>query len=135
MLYGERTAQVYTRAGSIVINNPLPELGLPPDIIFYEQEVLLNPDGTKTILGQNERGAGITLDPSLISESFDLINPETGDVVGSMTYGEVQAVLFSLYFHATGLRDTRPPTEDPVVVDENMMPVTEEPLPEDDPAA
>ena len=128
MLYGERTAQVYTRAGSIVINNPLPEQGLPPDITFFEQEVLQNADGTNTILGQGERGCNITLDPASVNESFDLIHPETGAVVGSMTYGEVQMMLFSLYFHATHLRDTRGPQYENVVVDDNFMPV-EDPAP------
>ena len=126
MLYKERTAQVYTRAGSIVINNPLPEQGLPPDINFFEQEVLVNPDGTNTILGQTERGAGITLDPTRVSDTFNLVDPETGKVSGSMTYGEVQRILFSLYFHATHLRDTRGPTERYIELGPDGLPVIEE---------
>ena len=46
------------------------------------------------------------VDPSTV---FNVINPLTGDIVGTATYQDLQVLLYSLYFHLVGLRDTPVP--------------------------
>lgn len=127
MLYNERTSRVYTRASTIVVNNPMPHDGLPPDIRFYEQDVLVDPDGTMlpviTERMDPNGGVGVTLHTEMKDTPFNLIHPETGEVVGTAKYQDLELMLYSLYFHAAAERDARGPTNWDVTVDENFMPV------------
>lgn len=127
MLYNERTSRVYTRASTIVVNNPMPQDGIPPDIRFYEQDVLVDPDGTMLPVVTDRMdpngGVGVTLQTELRDTPFDLVHPETGAVVGTAKYQDLELMLYSLYFHAAAERDARGPTNWDVTVDENFMPV------------
>jgi hypothetical protein len=44
---------------------------------------------------------------------FNLLHPETGDVVGAMSYLQVYSALHSLYLHLAEERDNIPPPELP----------------------
>lgn len=62
------------------------------------------PEKSKEALGKLNK----SLKQSDINKSFDLIDPtlpEGEDVVGSMTYGQMYAALYSLYFHLVEERD------------------------------
>ena len=87
----------WTRASQVRIHNPL---GGTPSIQFKEENVI-NADGKNIIT----RGGTLTdklVDPSLV---FNLLNPADGTVVGTATYGEVYAILNSLYRHLASIRD------------------------------
>ena len=51
------------------------------------------------------------------TERFDLINPNTGDVIGAAIYMDFYIMLHSMYMHLVGKRDYVPPPADPVSVD------------------
>lgn len=117
MLYKEETVAVYTRASDIMINNPLPSSGLPPQIRFNEERAVISPDGGLRSLGGFHGVCGMELTHDNGNNKFPLLNPETGEVIGESSYLDVQVLLYSLYKHATHLRDTAP-ADDPV----NMTP-------------
>jgi len=131
MLYNERQANVYRRAASIVINNPLPATGLPPDMRFIEQDAIIEPDGSLTPLASEIEGyCGLTLTDESRGVTFPLLHPETGDPLGESTYEEVATILYSLYAHAADLRDSRVPAEPTGFTADQIDPVTGLPLEE-----
>lgn len=113
MLYKEETVEVYTRASDIMITNPLPSAGLPPQIRFNEERAVKQPDGELVSLGGFSGVCQLALTPDTASTSFDLLHPETNAVLGSATYQDLQVMLYSLYIHAADLRDNEAP-HDPV---------------------
>jgi hypothetical protein len=97
----EKTIQErrHTRSYSIIVSNPLNGV---PNINYYEERVVTQ-DGVTRSTGF----VGIlteVLTPENIDAEFDVLD-QTGAVVGIATYGEVQAVLYSLYFHLATKRD------------------------------
>lgn len=103
MLYNRATTELYVRASSVQINN---RLGSAPDITFYEQ--FATSDGVA--LDGLRSSCALTMDDP--TESFELVHPETGAALGSMSYAELQVALYSLYLKAATERDER---EAPVV--------------------
>jgi hypothetical protein len=113
MLYREQDAKVYTRVSDIIINNPHEGSGLPPSIRFNEEYALIDADGNVFPQGPcNFCGCEFT--PDTAATSFDLVNTETGETIGSATYEDLRVMLFSLYFHAAQHRDANPPNDPPV---------------------
>lgn len=100
--YKEQTSQAvaWQRAYQVVIDNKLNTI---PNITFYEEEVVLLPAGHV-----NKTAGHITellQDP--INE-FPLLNPETGDVVGTAKYMDCYVLLHSLYMYLVNKRDNPP---------------------------
>jgi len=97
--------ETFVRANQITISNPLPTSGGVPSIQF--QEMLVGEDTTTGEMKEIEKegycSEALTADN--ISESFDLIHPVTGDVIGQSTYQDLQVLLFSIYFHVAEKRD------------------------------
>jgi hypothetical protein len=97
----EKTIQErrHTRSYSIIVSNPLNGV---PNINYYEERVVTR-DGVT-------RSTGFTgvltesLTPENFNEEFDVLDQD-GAVVGVASYGEVQALLYSLYFHLASKRD------------------------------
>lgn len=97
----------------------LNEHGKTPSIAFLEERITMLSDGRKIV--DRLHGADIFLrtggtarDSKVLRESltdpqksFDLINPETGDVVGTATYEDVYLIMFSLYAALCAARDTK----------------------------
>lgn len=110
MLYKQQTTEMYTRASSIVIDNPLAAI---PNITFHEQYATT--DGV-AIAGR-AGSCWLNLNPGTEPTPFDLVHPETGEAVGSMTYGEFQLALYSLYLHVAAKRDEPPAETDMEPVD------------------
>jgi hypothetical protein len=105
MLYQEEVIEKiiqerrHTRAYSIIVSNPL---GGVPSIQYYEERIVTTDgvpksDGFTGILSE-------PLTPESFNEVFNVLN-EDGEVVGIASYGEVQALLYSLYFHLAAKRD------------------------------
>ncbi|MCY1455440.1 hypothetical protein D9M71_725760 [compost metagenome] len=89
------------RCKYIGIDNPRPLLGVP-SVTFAEERVLL-------VEGEEvHRPLGNLVEPftpEKTSEAFDLIHPESGAVLGSMTYQELYVALASAYLHVATKRD------------------------------
>lgn len=107
MLYNESTKQVklegtektWTRARLITIDNSLNKI---PSISFLEDTVTTKVDGS-----ENHRG-GETLKQNFDPKgSFDLLNPETGAVIGKGTHLEMQVFLYSMYIDLVNKRDAK----------------------------
>ena len=96
------TAKKRQRARQIVIRNEHDET---PKVIFMEEEVF-ELDGAIITRGISEvLEKEFTIANS--GTSFDLMNPTDNTVIkdATMTYGELYAALYSLYFHLAGDRD------------------------------
>lgn len=83
------STESWCRSNKVVIEN---ELNQVPMISFTEEEVLVV-NGKKLVLG----GALLQENMTDPSKTFDLLNPETDEVVGSATYMQVYVMLYSLY--------------------------------------
>lgn len=104
MLYNQKTADLYTRAYNITIENPL---GYDPFIRFNEERVEVTAEGPVS-LGKGGEHVAVTFAPDLVDTQFTVYNPETGEAVGTTTYGELQATVYSLYLHLCATRDNSP---------------------------
>ena len=90
----------YTRAHTVVINNDLNF----KNIEFQEERVFVMEDG-ETL---NKRLGHLDCDftPETAATVFPVIDPETGEDTGATaSYGEVYALLFSVYMHMAAERD------------------------------
>jgi hypothetical protein len=92
---------MYTRANRVVLQN---ELDAPKSITFSEQEIITLPDTTR--ITRPARGVGVVLDDKNIAKSFDLLHPETGAVLGTVSYQDVYVLMHSLYYHLAHERDS-----------------------------
>lgn len=111
MLYREQDAKVYVRVSDIMINHPVEGSGLLPNIRFNEQYAVVDAV-TGEVIPQGPAGqCGMDFGPENSATPFDLLHPETGEVIGSATYQDLQLMLFSMYFHAANLRDNEEPAE------------------------
>lgn len=105
MLYNERQVSAYTRAANITIHNPRSDEMVPPSITFHEEHVvqnMYNSNATTTVPGLKIR---TELTPEVVAEEFTLLHPETHEPIGTATFGELQVLLYSLYFHESAKRD------------------------------
>ena len=92
--HNSRQATVYTRAESIAIGNPL---NGTPKIMFFLQEVEIDADGNESVLGTQGTRLQKTMEDATVS--FNVLNPADNSVIGTATFGGLQALLYSLYFH------------------------------------
>lgn len=90
----------YRRAGEVVISNGLEK----KSIQFIEQDVVVL-DGTVVVKHGDTIDELFTLENA--ATPFDLLNPETGEVLGSMTYQDLYVGLHSLYLHLATTRDLK----------------------------
>lgn len=103
MLYNQKQTETYTRAYNISIENPL---GETPLIRFNEELVEVKPDGSAEVVGRaGNHHVSQWLPEELMSTEFNVLHPETGDALGTATYGEMQVMLHSLYLHLAFIRD------------------------------
>jgi hypothetical protein len=132
MRYNIQTLTVFTRAVQILINNSV-DPSVPPTIRFFEEKVAVDSDGSETSLGTDGSQLTATYDDSTRATSFDLLNPVDNSVVGSQTYEDLYASLYSLYHALAVERDQviaenaeladvpaeEPPEEEPVTPPED----------------
>ena len=103
MNYKEQNVDIYTRAVQILINNSVDE-NIDPSIKFVEEKVMVS-DGVTKSLGTE--GSVIRIgytDANKLTE-FPMVDPTTNSVVGSQTYEQLFASLYSLYWHLATERD------------------------------
>ena len=103
MNYKEQNVDIYTRAVQILINNSVDE-NIDPSIKFFEEKVMVS-DGVTKSLGTD--GSVIQIgytDANKLTE-FPMVDPTTNSVVGSQTYEQLFASLYSLYWHLATARD------------------------------
>lgn len=93
------TGTKYRRCNAAYISNELDQM---PSIRFVEEDVVVV--GSENIKTPAQDGGIVVplLDPA---ETFALLDPMTGEPLGSFTYGQAFAVMYSLYFHAATARD------------------------------
>lgn len=95
----------WVRAARATIQNPLGENG---KCIGFEEETVFTTSSGALItqpLGHLYEPFIAAGDGANREESFALIHPETGAVLGSATYADVQVLLHSLYYHVAAKRD------------------------------
>lgn len=94
------TGTRWTRSNSVRIFN---DYQSTPQINFAEEEIVSLGDGE--FLKKPKGGIGTLLTPENIITEFNLLNPETGDTIGTGTYQQVYVLLHSLYLHLAAERD------------------------------
>ena len=112
--YKEETARLYTRAETIIVNNPLPSTGLNPSLRFNEELACIHADGTVTSQGPTDKWIVEELTTSNRSEQFDLVDADD-KVTGKATFADVHTMLRSLYKYCAVKRDNAPAPSDPAV--------------------
>jgi hypothetical protein len=90
----------WKRANTIAISNPLNQLP-NASISFSEEEVIQL--GTDDYI---KKETGVLSEQFSNIVSFDILNPTTGAVVGSMTPLELYVALYSLYMYLAQERDS-----------------------------
>lgn len=96
-----RTVTRFTRSNLITIDNPN---GLPPQITFVEERIEREAGRPDRSLG-NVGSLSKALTPENGLTEFTLLNPLTGDAIGTARYQDLQVMLHSLYFHLATERD------------------------------
>ena len=76
---------------NVLLSMTMDNTTVPPRIIVNDQEVLDN--------GKRIEGSRQLIEEFVPTHTIPLINPETGEVVGDFTHGEIYAVIFSVYKH------------------------------------
>lgn len=118
----EGQANAWTRAFRIVLENPRNAVA---SALFYEEKVVkIGDDEVSKPFGHVKE----TFTPENANTTFPLLNPQTGDVIGTASYGQVYAIMHSLYIHLANERDIQnlpAPTPEPTEAPEPE--VTEEP--------
>lgn len=95
----------WVRAVRVVAENP--SEGTPA--ISFIEERILNLSGQKITQSVGNVSEPFTLENAM--EQFNLLNPETGVVLGTAVYQDVYVMLHSLYRHIAAKRDVaNPPT-------------------------
>jgi hypothetical protein len=100
-LYKEKniTGKEYKRAASIIIDNRISDY---PVVTFVEETALVIDD--KTIQTPCENLVKKITD---LNQSIPLLHPETGNVIGSVTFAEIYTALYSAYIFYALERDAR----------------------------
>lgn len=94
------TGESWVRAHSVTISNPV--IGTKM-IAFQEEKALVAGEGD--VLTRQLGGIAETLTAENINTEFPLLNPETGEQVGTATYAQVYAMLHSTYIYLAKRRD------------------------------
>lgn len=96
-------AQTWRRAFSVILRNPLTELG-ERSISFEEQDVVRVGAQVMTTTVGGPEGLRCHFDPAA---TFDLLDPATGAVTGQASHLDVYAALYSLYMSLAKARDLK----------------------------
>lgn len=96
----EVSGETWVRASRIVIDNPLDQ---PKTISFVEDTCIQVPG---KVMSEYNGVLQLQVDESNMQDAFPLINPFTGALAGTtITYGEVYAIIYSLYLNKAEERD------------------------------
>ncbi len=75
----------------------------PPTITISEQQVDVLPDASTVVVALTTPDIQYTVtDPATV---FNVVNPSTGDVTGTMTLAQLKIQMYSLYLYLAALRD------------------------------
>lgn len=93
-------AATYVRPYQTISTGPLDG---PNTLTIFEEQIVVLPDAStkRVALDTPELRATIT-DPN---ESFNVVNPATGAVTGTMTFAQLKIQMYSLYLHLAAARD------------------------------
>lgn len=92
------TVSTWKRAARIEIQNPA--VGTP-SAVFSEELATSLPNGTIV----TQPSTTISSSATDMTTSFPLLDPTSGAVVGTMTYGQLYASMYSLYLSLAAARD------------------------------
>lgn len=90
----------YVRPYQTISTGPL---GGQNSMTIFEEQISVLPDlsTVRSEVGTPELQVTIA-DPN---EAFDIVNPVTGAVTGSMTFAQLKVQMYSLYLHLAAARD------------------------------
>lgn len=90
----------YVRPFQTIVYGPL---GQPNSMIISEELITILPDASTTNvpLSTPELRTTVT-DPT---QAFNLVDPSTGAVTGSMTFAQLKVQMYSLYLYLAAIRD------------------------------
>lgn len=95
----------WTRARKVTLDNPYGEV---PSIKFDEEILVVIGDQVLKQQIDSSYNNGVVGDfSSGMGTTFDLLNPETEEKIGTMTYESFYVTLYSMYRHLADQRDAR----------------------------
>jgi len=99
----------WIRAKRIILENPL---NSPPQAHFIEERVIvagteLADMSTDGYIKINVLGTPLNDTMTDPTTSFNLLNPETDEVIGTATYSDIYAIMYSLHRHLAAIRDAQ----------------------------
>lgn len=102
--YNESTVSgsIWTRANNVTLLNPYGGL---PTAIFHEENVVALSEGRHVAQAVGTCSDAFTAESS--EETFQLVHPSTGEVIGTARYRDVYVLLSSLYLHVAKKRDVK----------------------------
>ncbi len=93
----------YIRPFQTISSGPL---NGPNSMIISEELVTILPDLSVTTIPLNVSNVpdlrAVITDPN---QAFDIVNPVTGDITGSMTFAQLKVQMYSLYLYLASIRD------------------------------
>lgn len=92
-------ATTYVRPFQTVSNGPLVGLN---SLTIFEEKVIVLPDASSVVVPLDTVVMATITDPT---ESFNVVNPATGAVIGTKTLAELKIEMYSLYLHLAAQRD------------------------------
>ena len=92
------TTVTWKRAGQIILTNTI---NGAPTALFVEQIATQTPDGNV----YTQPSTQIEFACTDMTQTFNLIDPSSGSVVGTMSYGDLYAALYSAYLGLAAARD------------------------------
>lgn len=107
----------WVRAYSVNIINPVEG---NKTIHFQEEKAIMMDDGDVLTKRLGELSEQLTEEN--IGTEFELLNPFTGEVIGTSTYGQAYSLIHSLYMHAAKKRDALLEQEPPMAVSPPEIP-------------
>lgn len=78
-------------------------LGGPNSMVISEETIVILPDQSVLTIPTTTAPLQATItDPN---QAFDIVNPVTGDVTGTMTFAQLKVQMYSLYLYLASIRD------------------------------
>lgn len=93
-------ATTYVRPYQTISTGPLEG---PNTLTIFEEKIVVLPDASVEHVALNTPEIQATISDQ--NEVFNIVNPATGAVTGTMTFAQLKVQMYSLYLHLAAARD------------------------------
>lgn len=83
--------------------------------IFEEKIIVLSDNTSSKVVADTQELHAVITNPNA---SFDIVNPATGEAIGTMTFAQLKVQMYSLYLYLAAQRDALEAEESPLPPEE-----------------